>query len=40
MASNIASPMTGISLSLIPNAAGANSIYILQMPSKYVKKTI
>ena len=40
MANSITSLMTGVSLLAVPNAAGANAIYVLQVPAKYVKKTI
>ena len=37
MSNSITTKMSGVSLSAIPDAAGASSIYVLQIPSKYVK---
>lgn len=37
MSNSITTTMSGVSLSAIPDAAGASSIYVLQIPSKYVK---
>ncbi len=37
MSNSVTTLMSGVSLTATPDAAGANSIYVLQIPSKFVK---